>query len=44
MLPYQESGEMLEKILERLFEDDGSTLGDVKILGISRSIDIYSNC
>jgi hypothetical protein len=32
MLPYQEDGKRLEQLLEKLFEDDGSTPEDVGIL------------
>ena len=32
MLPYQEDGKKLEKLLEKLFEDDESTLADIEVL------------
>ena len=44
MLPYQEDGNELERLLEKLFEDDESTPEDVKVFRDIRSAETSSNC
>ncbi len=44
MLPYQEDGNELERLLKKLFEDDESTPEDVDVFKDMRSAEISSNC
>ena len=44
MLPYPKDTEKLEKLLEKLFEDDELTPEDVKVWKGRRSSSAYSSC
>ncbi len=44
MLPYQGDAKKLEKLLEKLFEDDESTPKDVKVWKGRRSAETYGSC
>ena len=44
MLPNQEDARKLERLLEKLFEDDGSTPEDVKVWKDRPRTETYSAC